>query len=143
MSYEGYDKLLCASGHLRTYDAFVSPIGMFGDDDEKCSCGKRYVWWCSVDQTNGYEVDNETGVQLEPAHYPGDVELAIDVPAKVEVCNLGHEHMIEEARYKIPAENVGHHLKPDVAVGATDTLSHTALIDAACEGVALGSCDED
>ena len=30
------------------------------------------------------------------------MKFEIDVPEKVEICNLGHRHIIELARYKIP-----------------------------------------
>lgn len=32
----------------------------------------------------------------------GYIELEIDKEAVVEICNLGHKHVVEEATYKIP-----------------------------------------
>src|SRR5271170_4788421 len=100
ISYYGYDLILCSAGHRSSFDVFNSPIGEFADEAVKCRCGMPYVWYSAVDQTN----EPENGV------YPGEVELVEEKPAVVKVCDLGHEHEIEEATYKIP-ENGGQKLK--------------------------------
>jgi hypothetical protein len=89
MSYEGFEEHLCANGHLRIFDAFDSII----DEDMKCNCGAPFVFCHSVNQTNGVIAGDSSTVGYH---------FRIDTPAKFEICNLGHRHVIEEIRYKIP-----------------------------------------
>lgn len=80
MSYEGYVRLLCESGHQDVYDCYaVRP--------DKCRCGARFVWERHVDQTN------DDGV---------DPELEMLTPPVVERCNLGHSHVIVEPTFRKP-----------------------------------------
>lgn len=81
MSYEGYTRWLCAMGHDHVNDC--------NDDDEGalCHCGARRVWVREVDETNGDGYDPP---------------LDVAVPAVKKTCDLGHEHVIEPTRYKIP-----------------------------------------
>ena len=85
MSYEGYEEMLCANGHLRVFDCYSHPE--LHSDSEKCSCGAVFVFMHSVDETN---CDGE--------RYPFEIEEE----AEVAVCNLGRTHVIREKRYKIP-----------------------------------------
>jgi hypothetical protein len=101
MSYEGYDQVLCENGHYRVYDVFdpQNPCGAYPEYEAPISwrctnCGTTLAWTNSVDQTN----DNGD-------EYRAELELLEE--AVYETCNLGHSHLIKEARYKIP-ELVGH-----------------------------------
>ena len=85
MSYEGYEEMLCANGHLRMFDCYNHPE--LHNDAEKCGCGAVYVFIHSVDETN---------CQGEPYAFEVEEEAAYIV------CNLGHPHMTRETRYKIP-----------------------------------------
>lgn len=80
MSYEGYVRVLCSQGHVRVWDAYE-------DRPEQCSCGSPFVWFRGVDQTN---CDGE------------DPPLEVATPAVTKVCDMGHEHVVVEATYRIP-----------------------------------------
>lgn len=86
MSFEGYYQTLCSKGHLSCFD-----IWGFGYENSiseiKCRCGEGMVFSHLVDETNG-----------EGERYP----FEINTPAKIEICNLGHTHVITEVTYKIP-----------------------------------------
>ncbi len=93
MSYEGYDQCLCKNGHLSEFDCSAS---YYDEDDRKCpNCGEEIVFTNSVDQTNGEyygKILDLTWLHLQIS------------PAKEEVCNLGHTHVMEEARYRVPTK---------------------------------------
>lgn len=112
MSYEGEEQYLCENGHLRIFDAYDSP-----STAASCSCGARFVWYTSVDQTNGmicqtHGYDCERGGTDESCNlsFSGNVLLEIAADAITEKCNLGHIHVTKEQIYKIPSKGVGHHL---------------------------------
>ncbi len=92
MSYEGYNQLLCANGHLSGCDCYD-----FLGNDEVCSiCGAAIVWSNSVDQTNGDEVGFIADSSWE--------KLLIK-PAAVKACkHCGHVSILEPATYRIPTE---------------------------------------
>ena len=96
MSYEGYNQRLCAKGHLRTFDAYDDYADDNGDPKATrvCSCGSQFVYLNPVDQTNGDVLDDPSTLP-----YPFEVEEE----AETAVCNLGHTHVVKEARYKIPS----------------------------------------
>jgi hypothetical protein len=94
MSCEGYEQYLCANGHLRVRDCWdemeCNEDGPFVNYLDKCDCGAPTVFHHSVDTTND-----------EGNPYP----FEIDIPAKIQACNLGYAHTIREATYKIPSRN--------------------------------------
>lgn len=92
MSFEGYDQLLCANGHLRVYDCYEQVE--LNNPEFICSCGAQYVFWHLVDQTNGIDPENIEGTQGYP--------FEIDKPSIQICCNLGHKHEVTEQTYKIP-----------------------------------------
>ncbi len=50
MSYEGYERFLCANGHLATFDCYDLP----SSSHWLCGiCGSGIVWSEAVDETNG------------------------------------------------------------------------------------------
>ena len=101
MSYEGYTQLLCGGCHY-------SAIDCYDDPSNACYCGKEWVWWNSVDETNGsYDIDaNGNEVRID-----GYVELQIKTGAAMHTCSCGHTHETSAATYVIPPPNVGHHEK--------------------------------
>ena len=85
MSFEGYYELLCANGH-RGGTGCWDEVELNGKD--RCAaCGEPWVFEHLVDTTND-----------EGDPYPF-VEVA---PARTRLCDLGHYHIIEPARYAIP-----------------------------------------
>lgn len=110
MSYEGYDKVLCENGHVNHWNSHdeENPVGFYGSDEKraKCcpDCGGRFVWYCSVDQTN-CDIDEKTGLE------PGDVELVLLEEAKFETCPCcNHSKLISEEVYQIPHPEKGCHI---------------------------------
>ena len=91
MSFEGYDQLLCSQGHLSIADCYDS-VELYSKN-ELCRCGEVFVFRHIVDQTNGYDETNPDNC---------DMKFEEITPEEVEVCNLGHEHIIKEATYRIP-----------------------------------------
>lgn len=89
MSYEGYSQNICQNGHK-----FNS--GSFWNDPPLCSiCKAEIAFANSVDDTNcdayGFISDEDWN------------KLLIS-PQKIEKCNLGHEHVIVHAIYRIPTD---------------------------------------
>lgn len=85
MSYEGRIQCLCRNGHRFTLDAY--------SEANNCHCSARIVFHNDVDDTNGEacgEIPNHCWEQL------------IISPEEVEVCNLGHRHIMKEALYRPP-----------------------------------------
>lgn len=88
MSYEGHNQFICKNGHR-----FNAPES-YGNADNRCDvCGQEPAWCNSVDDTN-CESD---GIIL-------DFSSLMIEPAKSEVCNLGHVHVTQHARYRIPSQ---------------------------------------
>lgn len=124
MSFEGFYQSLCELGHYNIHDLYWDS----GPHDEwKCSyCKAPIIWWNLVNTTNGsycdcprgqYELfgsegdpDCEGCEYCDKGRIDGKVALEILVPEKIETCNLGHNHIVEETRYKIPEEK-GHKRK--------------------------------
>lgn len=93
MSYEGYEQHLCKKGHLFCVDAMVF-IGLDEEDVQKCPyCSESSVFFNSVDETNG----EQWGVITEDAW-----ETLLLTPEIRKTCNLGCEHIIEQAIYRKP-----------------------------------------
>lgn len=116
MSFSGYYQIICNSGHLRSEDCYCCPE-FIGDNCWVCDCGEPAAWWNLFDTTNGSYCDCPAGRwYLEFNNNPqpkcceccdggiiyGSIALEVDIPEKKEICNLGHEHITEEAKYKIP-----------------------------------------
>lgn len=115
MSYEGYQQLLCKNGHLMNIDAYENAPFRCPD------CNEPIVWWNGVDETNGMcemtcpSPRNETLSGLCDSceeRIDGYVQLEVDVPAVIEQCNLGCNHIMKSTRYKIPTDK-GHLLEED------------------------------
>lgn len=118
MSFEGYYQKLCRNGHLTQHDVY--------DYDSKYEfacpyCGERFVWFNTVDQTNGmcdFSCDTpRCSAQLNECdtcdkRIDGFVQLEVDVPATTERCNLGHDHITAQTRYKIPTDK-GHMIEEE------------------------------
>lgn len=95
MSYEGYVQCICKKGHYFEQNAF---------EKAKCPCGAQTGWVNAVDQTNGNSY-GEIPMELLRRDY-------LISPAQTETCNLGHVHVTEEERFKVPKSK------------ATDSLRH-------------------
>lgn len=88
MSYEGYNQNLCNNGHYYTSDAYFQ--------NKHCPhCLEVTVWVNAVDQTNG----------------PPEGEISVESLKKfllqaevVQTCSLGHKHISNIARYRIPSK---------------------------------------
>jgi hypothetical protein len=121
MSFEGYYQFLCKNGHSREEDAhqyFMSSP----EEDFVCDiCEEGLAWIHLVDTTNGSFCDCPAGEAAwfgigenneEPKScgdcdngmIDGFVELKIATPAKIEKCNLGHDHVLEEPTFKVPTD---------------------------------------
>jgi endogenous inhibitor of DNA gyrase (YacG/DUF329 family) len=91
MSYEGYSQLLCLNGHL----FHCNNIYNYDDtSDKKCpTCGAQVIFENDVDQTNnprdGY-IDFEKHFLIEKAFG--------------KMCDMGHWHQTEPAKYRIPTK---------------------------------------
>lgn len=98
MSYEGYQQLICKNGHYNTVDAY--------DNIEVCQvCGEGFVWWNSVDVTNGSFEVNEKG---EEVRIDGHINLEILQSEDYCTCEkCDNTHIISPAIYKVP--EVGGH----------------------------------
>ena len=90
MSYEGRNQYICEQGHQYTCSESCGNVG------DLCFCGAKPAWCNPVDDTNCYE----EGIILDFA------SLQIE-PAEVKRCDLGHEHVIRPARYRIPSPGRG------------------------------------
>lgn len=96
MSYEGYEQHLCKSGHLFSQDAQCF-VGEELDKPDCPHCGESSVFCNSVDDTNG----EEWGI------IPKKEWEALQIHAEVKkICNLGHEHVITEATYRVPTREM-------------------------------------
>ena len=92
MSYEGFEQVLCKQGHLREFDCWNAPE-LF-DLAEVCPvCKSVWVYRNMVDETNGIDENDPSTVRRE---------FEVEVPALIGTCDLGHNHITVEARYKIP-----------------------------------------
>lgn len=92
MGYSGYERRLCANGHLNLYDAYE------WDDDEKCpDCGADFVVVNYCDTTNGINSRTEEGY--------GYVDFEIIKEAEYKTCKeCGHKTLISKEIYKIPTK---------------------------------------
>jgi hypothetical protein len=87
MSWEGFAQVICQNGHYCRVDA---------DCDECPICHAELAWINIVDDTN-CESAGEIPQDLLDKHF-------LVTPAKIEICNLGHPHIIEHAIYRIPTK---------------------------------------
>ena len=84
MGYSGFYRALCANGHFNRWDAYDESL------DHCLYCGAEVVWSESIDQTNGYDPNDET-------------PLIVDTPAEHCTCkDCGNKHETERVRYKVP-----------------------------------------
>ena len=88
MSYEGYVQILCNNGHRFGIDAY-------SDIDNCPYCGESIAFYNAVDVTNC----DDYGIIPDVIW-----EKFLISPEKKEVCNLGHEHIVEQAVYRIPSK---------------------------------------
>ena len=87
MSFEGFYRILCENGHLTTIDVYEwSDRGNW-----RCpTCLAPEAWRELIDQTNGYNVDDETPLQ---------------VIKKATICccvKCNNQHVVAPPVYKIP-----------------------------------------
>jgi hypothetical protein len=95
MSYVGYEQHLCKSGHLFAQDSEYFPGEV---DAPNCPyCGEPSVFFNSVDNTNGEEWG------LIPEEEWKGLQITEEVR---KICNLGHEHVIAKATYRIPTKEM-------------------------------------
>lgn len=100
MSYEGYTQVLCENGHEGCCDIWEQP---YSDKWECPVCSAKAAWSNEVDHTEGSYCDCESGCQYcNNGRIDGYVELEVATPAEYKRCNLGHDHLVKEATYKIP-----------------------------------------
>lgn len=93
MSYSGYEQHFCKNGHYYEADIFYFTSGY----PEICPvCKQPSALVNSVDCTNGY---NDGMIP------PKFLEELLISPEVKEVCNLGHEHIVKYATYRIPTED--------------------------------------
>lgn len=95
MSYEGIEQYLCLNGHEFYTDCWADEAEIVCQH-----CGEKPIWGHSIDQTNGIIEGNQCTYE---------VALEVKEPDVVEVCSLGHSHIIKPATYKIP-EKIGRRL---------------------------------
>ena len=90
MSFEGYERFLCESGHLFSADVYDPDLP---NENWKCPiCNKPVAWREVVDMTNGIEDGVEYGTKLK-----------IKTPTKYKECQTcGNKEIIERETYKIP-----------------------------------------
>lgn len=91
MSFEGRYQYLCENGHK--WEVCVYSVD--GKERRCPTCKKKAVFFNLVDDTNcdSYGIiTDESWKKLEIS------------PEKVEVCNLGHKHITEPARYRKPTD---------------------------------------
>ncbi len=94
MSYEGYEQLLCASGHYWTEDVHYH-------GELTCNaCKQPPVWRNDVDETNG-----------EGAGYINMADLLVSEATFDECSHCGHRSELQPARYRIPSEEETHRLR--------------------------------
>lgn len=82
-----YEQHICKNGHR--FDKGIS----WGTIPSCPICNKLSAWYNSVDNTNG----NELGI------ITNWLSLLME-PEEKQMCNLGHEHIIKHARYRIPSK---------------------------------------
>lgn len=94
MSYEGSIQVLCANGHCNHIpEDYQGGPWEKGSVVRKChNCGVDVVWANHVDETNG------------PPQGIIDMTPFLVSPEVKERCNLGHEHVVKEALYRIPSK---------------------------------------
>ena len=80
-----YVELLCVNGHRRTAD--VCDAVCLRHPKHLCSCGEQFVFSHDIEMLEGH-----------PQGWP--FEVAEDT--KFERCSMGHLHVVEEKRYRIP-----------------------------------------
>lgn len=97
MSWEGYSQFLCGNGHFFTGSADLTDNGCWHDPIDislaRCPvCKEGAVLENRVNETN---------------HTPGqgglDLSRLLIEDERIETCNLGHQHVVNHARYRIPS----------------------------------------
>jgi len=74
MSYEGYSELLCENGHYEAHD-----VHAVEGSAKNCTCGAKWKWYHSVDQTNGVEYLDAARTKVNPATVEAEtVEIGWD-----------------------------------------------------------------
>lgn len=92
MSFEGYQRVLCKSGHLHVWDVYDCP----SMTDWQCHCGEGVAWSQIVDETNGTHDDE--GNRIDGFVYLEE----ISEPESCPTCNRPFDYT---RRYKIPEES--------------------------------------
>lgn len=90
MSYEGREQHICENGHLFQIDCRFS----YYESEVNCPhCSGHSAWSNDIDDTNGECMGEILQEEFD--------KLLIS-PAKYETCNLGHNHLVSQAVYRIP-----------------------------------------
>ncbi len=111
MSYEGYERMLCAEGHLWQVDS-MAMYSQYEESTMLCpECQGKPVWFNSVDQTNGCGKLDGTSGEVQPDHSDcmcGIVMLEENTPSVICICEgCGNKHVSKGCTYKIPPSKVG------------------------------------
>ncbi len=101
MSYEGYIIYLCEDGHKSSFDAYSD----YTEGNKVCaqnSCGKKFVWCQSIDQTNGYFAD-------DPSTYERELEVSgFDDIWKED--HYGNKYAVKLLKFTIPTNKPGYRI---------------------------------
>jgi hypothetical protein len=65
-------------------------------EDAPCYCGAEVAWENMVDETNG-ESHGVIPIESLQKHF-------LMTPEKQETCNLGHQHLVVRAIYRVPTK---------------------------------------
>jgi len=93
MSYEGHSQYICKNGHRYDGDSYY--------DNDRCHvCDSPSAWCNRVDDTN-----------CESDGVINDWSSLLIEAAMTATCNLGHEHVIKHARYRVPTKDEAQQLR--------------------------------
>lgn len=95
MSFEGYTVLLCAEGHRSVKNAY------WGEEEEEnvCkvdNCGEPFVWFQTVDETNGYDPN-------DPRTYKKELEV-IGFDDVWNMDHYGNKYAVKILKYRRPSD---------------------------------------
>lgn len=93
MSWEGYAQVICQNGHLHGNWTPKATSALSSASATCPTCNAEPGFVNIVDDTNG----DRFGLIRED-----DLKTLLTKEAAVQRCNLGHDHVIVEAQYRIP-----------------------------------------
>jgi len=92
MSYEGRIQVICQNGHYGVREASYD----LDTEEASCQCGAKLAWFNSVDDTNCEAWGEIPETVLQEKFMVSD--------EMVQVCNLGHSHIVIPRIYRVPSE---------------------------------------